>query len=435
MLQVIIGLLVVICLALLFQMMGFVEGYVNNTTRYANDQRNIDPLIKEIHYFAAKKKTEGTASDRGNANQASSSVAYLTKAQADNLETKLRSGARTIDQTRSQLIGMVGDYDYNRLIGEVYKFLPDTPDTDRTTLLPFVGFLYNSGNISKGKLDEIHKFIWETPKIQKNGEPKPAPIKTKDEIEAMYNTIPRYAELKEIYDIVEYFKLKKYITEPFAAELFVMLYKRSDATGIDLVKDKLKKGGADLYQQRITQMTSDTATKSANNIAYNADVSDVKYHDDPSKLSDPQRDIMIKGPDGKMIKWSDAVKIDARYNNSGYSRYSPTNYVPDYEDSVFLSRFSSYTAKAPIVDYGFGLGSDKSGFCKASESNPSETETQCNKLDANTCAATSCCALLGGTKCVAGNESGPINKANYSDISVAERDYYYFQGKCYGNCP
>ena len=435
MLAVIFGLVVVLCLALLFQMMGFVEGYVNNTTKYADEQRNIDPLIKEIHFFAAKKKTAGTARDTGNANQASSSVPYLTKAQADDLETKLRSGRRTIDQTRSQLKGMVGDYDYNRLIGEVYKAMPDTPDTDRTTLLPFVGFLYNTGNISKAKLDEIHKYIWETPKIQKNGESKPAPMKTKAEIEALYNTIPMYSKLEEIYNILEYFKLKDYITETFAAELFAMLYKRSDEMGIDLVKDKLKKGGADLYQQRITQMNTDNATKSANNIAYNADVLGVKYHDDPSKLSDPQRDVMIRGPDGKMIKWSDAVKIDARYNNSGYSRYSPTNYVPEYEDSVFLSRFSSYTVNAPVVDYGFGLGPDKSGFCKASESNPSETETQCNKLDANTCAATSCCALLGGTKCVAGDESGPINKSNYSDISVAERDYYYFQGKCYGNCP
>lgn len=421
MLAVIIGLIVVICLALLFQMMGFAEGYTNKATDYADGERSIERMLKEIQYFAAKQKTAGTASNNGNANQATSTVPYLTEIQAKGLEDNLRSGARTIDQTRSQLKGMIGYYDYNRFIGEVYKFLPDTPDTDRTTLLPFVGFLYNTGNISKTKLDEIHKYIWADPQT-----------KTKDEIVAMYNTIPMYSKLEDIYNILEYFKLKDYITDTFAAELYAMLYKRSDETGIDLVKDKLKKGGVDLYQQRIGEMPN--ATKSANKIAYNADVvSDVKYHEDPSK--DPQRDVMIRGPDGKMIKWSDAVKIDARYNNSGYSRYSPTNYVPEYEDSVFLSRFSSYTVNAPVVDYGFGLGPDKSGFCKASESNPSDTDIQCNKLDANTCAATSCCALLGGTKCVAGNESGPINKANYSDISVAERDYYYFQGKCYGNCP
>jgi hypothetical protein len=424
MLAVIFGLVVVLCLALLFQMMGFAEGYTNNTTKYADGERSFDPLLKEIHFFAAKPKTAGTASDNGNANQATSSVAYLTATEAKDLEDKLKNGSRTIDQTRSRLKGIVGDYDYNRFIGEIYKAMPDTPDTDRTTLLPFVGFLYNTGNISKAKLDEIHQYIWADPQT-----------KTKAEIEALYNTIPMYSKLEDIYNILEYFKLKDYITETFAAELFAMLYKRSDEMGIDLVKDKLKMGGAGLYQQRITQMNADNATKSANNTAYNADVSDVKYHDDPSKLSDPQRDVMIRGPDGKMIKWSDAVKIDARYNNSGYSRYSPTNYVPEYEDSVFLSRFSSYTVNAPVVDYGFGLGPDKSGFCKASESNPSETETQCNKLDANTCAATSCCALLGGTKCVAGDESGPINKSNYSDISVTERDYYYFQGKCYGNCP
>jgi len=43
--------------------------------------------------------------------------------------------------------------------------------------------------------------------------------------------------------------------------------------------------------------------------------------------------------------------------------------------------------------------------------------------------------LLGGQKCVAGNENGPTMKANYSDFLVLNKDFYYYQGKCYGNCP
>jgi hypothetical protein len=30
---------------------------------------------------------------------------------------------------------------------------------------------------------------------------------------------------------------------------------------------------------------------------------------------------------------------------------------------------------------------------------------------------------------------GPTNKANYGDIYIRNRDYYYYQGKCYGNWP
>jgi hypothetical protein len=278
------------------------EGYTDGKTEEATRLKEIDDVIKEIHFLNSKPKTAGTANDNGRANDATSSTKYLTDENAKNLEDLLRKGEIGADIARSAMKQYVSlDVDaYNSLISQVHK---------------------------------------------------------------------------------------------------------DDATG---------------------------AAEPDAKTTYNKDAANVTYHEDPSKLAD--KDVMIRGPDGNMIKWTDAVKIDARYNNAGHSRYSPSNYVPDYEDSVFLSRLSSYSINAPVVDYGFGLGPNKSGFCKSSENNSIETENQCNKLDANTCASTSCCALLGGTKCVAGNESGPINKANYSDISVANRDYYYFQGKCYGNC-
>jgi hypothetical protein len=43
--------------------------------------------------------------------------------------------------------------------------------------------------------------------------------------------------------------------------------------------------------------------------------------------------------------------------------------------------------------------------------------------------------LLGGSKCVSGNENGPSVKSNYSDILVRNKDSYMYMGKCYGNCP
>lgn len=64
-------------------------------------------------------------------------------------------------------------------------------------------------------------------------------------------------------------------------------------------------------------------------------------------------------------------------------------------------------------------------------SNPLEVEEMCKKLDHDTCAYTSSCVYLAdNNKCVPGNKRGPY--VSYSDINV---DYYYYRGKCYGNCP
>jgi hypothetical protein len=74
------------------------------------------------------------------------------------------------------------------------------------------------------------------------------------------------------------------------------------------------------------------------------------------------------------------------------------------------------------------------GFCKFHKTNIERLEQECNKLDNDTCAATSCCLLLGGQKCVAGNENGAKMTANYGDPTIVNREYYYYMGKCYGNC-
>lgn len=74
------------------------------------------------------------------------------------------------------------------------------------------------------------------------------------------------------------------------------------------------------------------------------------------------------------------------------------------------------------------------GFCNQYKDNKGAIEEKCAALDTNTCASTSCCVLIGGQKCVAGNENGPTNSANYSDYNLRNRDFYYYNGKCYGNC-
>jgi hypothetical protein len=74
------------------------------------------------------------------------------------------------------------------------------------------------------------------------------------------------------------------------------------------------------------------------------------------------------------------------------------------------------------------------GFCTQLGNDKNAWEQKCNSMSPDVCASTDCCALLGGSKCVAANVNGPIMSSNYSDHAIQNRDFYYFQGKCYGNC-
>ena len=72
-----------------------------------------------------------------------------------------------------------------------------------------------------------------------------------------------------------------------------------------------------------------------------------------------------------------------------------------------------------------------SDFCKSSSDSLKES---CGKLTKKNCNATTCCVMLNGEKCVAGNQDGPtFQTESGKDITI---DYYYYQNKCYGNsCP
>ena len=118
------------------------------------------------------------------------------------------------------------------------------------------------------------------------------------------------------------------------------------------------------------------------------------------------------------------------YNTPGSFIYGPSNYVPNYADSIYLSRSTGMSTVSTAVPVSTELG----GFCEHSKMNKTEIEQNCNRLPNDVCAATSCCVLLGGTKCVAGDEKGPTMKSNYTDPFIRNKDLYYYQGKCYGNC-
>lgn len=164
----------------------------------------------------------------------------------------------------------------------------------------------------------------------------------------------------------------------------------------------------------------------------------VTYHDDPQTTDSNDTYVTTMGKakvydvNGNLVDIvSNEVQGNIVYYQPGSYKYGATSYVPYYEDSVFLSRTTNAIVNTPAyVTTNVG-----GGFCNKYKNDTIKLEEQCNAINNNTCAATSCCVLLGEQKCVAGDERGPIMKDNYSDFKIVNKDFYYYQGKCYGNCP
>ena len=175
---------------------------------------------------------------------------------------------------------------------------------------------------------------------------------------------------------------------------------------------------------------------------YNLD--DIKYNDgtfnvskDPDNgkliINDTTADAEILDEDGNIVKI--LPKLDTQgtqlYYTAGSYPFSTANYVPSYQDSVYLSKLTGESTTTPLDD----TSSMKRGFCSEDGINIFKKDEKCQAIDKSTCASTYCCVLLGGAKCVSGNENGPILNGHYSDTAIKDRDYYYHKGMCYGNCP
>lgn len=170
----------------------------------------------------------------------------------------------------------------------------------------------------------------------------------------------------------------------------------------------------------------------------NIDITKFKdYIDDAAAKTDSEekKGTWVKDKDGNMIKLEDIVGAD--FSSSGVNYYEPGSYkydsgiyVPSYQDSVYLSKTTGKHTAAEYLD----MASLAGGICSHYKDQPEKLEEECGKLDKNVCGSTSCCVLLGGTKCVAGSAQGPTSKLNYGDITIRNRDFYYYKGKCYGNC-
>lgn len=137
-----------------------------------------------------------------------------------------------------------------------------------------------------------------------------------------------------------------------------------------------------------------------------------------------QQELAILGHSG-----TNNPKPNAIYYEPGTYMYNGTGYEPTYAQLMLSA--SSEMRPVPITSAPYLLG----GFCNYFKTSPMETEQKCSQLSADICASTDCCVLLSGRKCVAGDEHGAKYKTNYSDFLLGNVDYYYYKGKCYGNCP
>ena len=157
------------------------------------------------------------------------------------------------------------------------------------------------------------------------------------------------------------------------------------------------------------------------------------------KEEEPQDNVAwVKDKGGNMVKLEQGDQNEAanklsnniKYYEPGTYKYDSGSYVPTYQDSIYLSKTTGESTVTEVTD----TDAISKGICSHYKDYPKKIESECNKLDKNICASTDCCVLFGGSKCVAGNTHGPTSKLNYGDITIRNRDFYYYKGKCYGNC-
>jgi len=195
-----------------------------------------------------------------------------------------------------------------------------------------------------------------------------------------------------------------------------------------------------IYEDNLPTKTAyDNRLRLDQNKFKSIEFNDVEYHDDVNTIKSKEQDkyglksnyVKVKDQTGNTIIMTvPEIQGSITYYQPGSYRFGASSYVPNYEDSVYLSKSTGISNFTKIHDSASMIG----GFCTSYKNNPDKLEEICRSTDKNKCGSTSCCVLLGGSNCVSGNENGPTMKANYSDVFIRNKDFYYFQGKCYGNC-
>lgn len=184
--------------------------------------------------------------------------------------------------------------------------------------------------------------------------------------------------------------------------------------------------------KNINEVTNDSLNKYKQDISKDMNIEYHKSEDELRKeLEQPLEMTYIYDKKGNKILYpSPKIQGNITYHVPGSYPFGSINYVPKYADSILLSKSTGLSTVTKLKN----TAKMKGGFCTYYKNNPDKLEEYCKSTNVNKCASTNCCTLLGGSNCVAGNKNGPTNKSHYNDIYIRNKDYYYYQGKCYGNC-
>lgn len=162
------------------------------------------------------------------------------------------------------------------------------------------------------------------------------------------------------------------------------------------------------------------------------------------------------------------INGDLTFYAPGTFMFGADGYVPSYENSVLLSPMLGVNAPAHNYNKGLRNGGD-GGWTNATDANGypynyvdrqkkwiqteskntvcdnvaqgtasvMDQEAHCSTMnnDPSKCGTSACCVSLGGSVCLAGDTQGPLNKTAYTNPMYGRKDYYIYNGKCYGNCP
>jgi hypothetical protein len=209
--------------------------------------------------------------------------------------------------------------------------------------------------------------------------------------------------------------------------------RKKEGFGYDVSGNPLTQSA--IYSQSVVGNTDITGNA---DIKYDSNNYNIEYHDSANEINAQQplyelniSTLNVPDSSGNTVSYPVITGLALpTYYQPGSMMFGPVSYVPNYEDSVYLSRS---TGLSTLKDYGPTTKS-AGGFCSFYENDKVKQEQKCGALSSDVCGSVSCCVLLGGAKCVAGDEKGPHFKANYTDPFIKNKEVYYYKGRCYGNC-
>ena len=244
--------------------------------------------------------------------------------------------------------------------------------------------------------------------------------------------------IQELQDFIAQFNTTQKNIDAISTANIVILQQLVSVSVNDKTLDWTKVAGSLDAYKALQLVFNASALDNTSQEHYSPNNTSLMYHDTAENIAEQTDAYGLKGGTAyvfdscgnKIALPPTKMQGNVTYYQPGTYRFGAATYVPSYEDSVYLSRTSGVSQVATVNNAAYVNGD----LCNYYKNNPDKMEEICQNTDIHDCASKSCCVLLGGTKCVRGNSTGPTNQSNYADIFLKNKDFYYYKNKCYGNC-